>query len=67
LVAFARLHGVTQIFVSRRPGRTWRSRLGRDVVQRIVNAAPDLQVTIVADRSIRASRRDRGSDVPKTT
>jgi two-component system sensor histidine kinase KdpD len=56
LAAFARLHGITQIFVSR-PARTWRSRLGRDLVQRIVSAAPDMQVTIVANRTVRASRR----------
>jgi two-component system, OmpR family, sensor histidine kinase KdpD len=59
LVAFARLHGVTQIFVSRRTGRTWRSLLGRELVQRIVNAAPDMQVTIVADRTVRTSARER--------
>ena len=53
LAAFARLNGVTQIFVSR-PARTWRSRLGRDLVQRIVSAAPDMQVTIVANRTVRA-------------
>jgi two-component system sensor histidine kinase KdpD len=56
LAAFARLHGITQIFVSR-PARTWRSRLGRDLVQRIVSAAPDMQVTIVANRTVRASKR----------
>jgi len=56
LAAFARLHGITQIFVSR-PARTWRSRLGRDLVQRIVSAAPDMQVTIVANRTLRAARR----------
>ncbi len=56
LVAFARLHGVTQIFVSRRAGRTWRSLLGRELVQRIVSAAPDMQVTIVANRTARPKR-----------
>jgi len=56
LAASARLHGITQIFVSR-PARTWRSRLGRDLVQRIVSAAPDMQVTIVANRTVRASKR----------
>jgi two-component system, OmpR family, sensor histidine kinase KdpD len=56
LAAFARLHGITQIFVSR-PARTWRSRLGRDLVQRIVSAAPDMQVTIVANRTVRAPTR----------
>ncbi len=53
LAAFARLHGITQVFVSR-PARTWRSWLGRDLVQRIVSAAPDMQVTIVANRTVRA-------------
>jgi two-component system sensor histidine kinase KdpD len=51
VVNFARLHGVTQIFMSRaRKGgvRWW---FATALVQRIVNRARDMQVTIVADRS----------------
>jgi two-component system sensor histidine kinase KdpD len=50
VVDFAREHGVTQIFVTRDKGSTTRwFRLG--LVQRIVNLARDMQVTVVADRS----------------
>ena len=53
LVGFARLNGVTQIFVARdrqKPIHDW---LGPSLVDRIVNLARGLQVTIVADRSLR--------------
>jgi two-component system sensor histidine kinase KdpD len=53
VVSFARLHGVTQIFVTRRAGNVMRSWLGQGLVQQIVNLARDMQVTIVADRSVR--------------
>jgi len=53
IVTFARLHAVTQIFVTReKPGglRAW---FASAFVQRIVNLARDMQVTVVADRSVR--------------
>jgi two-component system sensor histidine kinase KdpD len=58
VVNFARLHGVTHIFVTRQ-GKTnvVRSWFGQQLMQQIVNLARDMQVTIVADRSIRRSPR----------
>jgi two-component system sensor histidine kinase KdpD len=53
VVSFARLHGVTQIFVTRQARNMRRSWLGHSLVQQIVNLARDMQVTIVADRSVR--------------
>jgi len=53
VVAFAHAEGVTQIFIARQPESGWRSRLGLGLVQRLVNLARDIQVTVVADRSIR--------------
>jgi two-component system sensor histidine kinase KdpD len=53
IVTFARLHGVTQIFVTREKPSPLRSWFASAFVQRIVRLAPDMQVTIVADRSIR--------------
>jgi two-component system sensor histidine kinase KdpD len=53
LVAFARLHGVTQIFVTRRTESRMITLLKRGLVPRIVNLAHDMQVTIVANRSNR--------------
>ncbi len=52
IVAFARLHGVTQIFVTREKPSALRSWFASAFVQRIVNLARDMQVTVVADRSI---------------
>jgi two-component system, OmpR family, sensor histidine kinase KdpD len=54
LVSFARLHGITQMFVTRQKESTLRSWFTEGLVQRIVNLAQDMQVTVVADRSIRA-------------
>jgi two-component system sensor histidine kinase KdpD len=51
LVTFARTNGVTQIFVMRHKDEGFASLLRRGLVQRIVGLAPDMQVTIVADRS----------------
>ena len=51
VVNFARLHGVTQIFMSRARKRGVRWWFATALVQRIVNRARDMQVTIVADRS----------------
>jgi two-component system sensor histidine kinase KdpD len=53
LVSFARQQGVTQIFILRKKDRTLRSWLTEGLVQQIVNLAQDMQVTVVADRSVR--------------
>jgi two-component system sensor histidine kinase KdpD len=51
LVEFARAHQVTQIFLGRpRESSRWKS-LGRDLTQRIVRLAEDMQVTVVAERA----------------
>lgn len=53
VVEFARLNGVTQLFLARPPAGHWRE-LGRgDLLQQVVRLARDMQVTIVADRSRR--------------
>ena len=53
IVNFARIHRVTQIFVPREKPSTLRSWFASASVQRIVNLARDMQVTVVANRSIR--------------
>jgi len=53
VVSFARLNGVTQIFVTRAKSSALRSWFASAFVQRIVNLARDMQVTVVADRSVR--------------
>jgi two-component system sensor histidine kinase KdpD len=53
LVTFARLNGVSQIFVLRHAKEGIAKLFRRSLVQRIVNLAGDMQVTIVADRSTR--------------
>ena len=53
VVDFARAAGVTQIFITRQQESALRSRLGGALAQRLVNLARDMQVTIVADRSVR--------------
>jgi K+-sensing histidine kinase KdpD len=53
LVSFARQQRVTQIFILRQKDRTLRSWLTEGLVQQIVNLAQDMQVTVVADRSVR--------------
>jgi two-component system, OmpR family, sensor histidine kinase KdpD len=57
LVAFARQHGVTQIFMGRegKPAMRARAWLRPSLMECVVNRATGLQVTIVADRSVRAS------------
>jgi two-component system sensor histidine kinase KdpD len=50
LVEFARLNGVTHLFLAR-PARHRPGLLGRNVMQEVVHLARDMQVTIVADRS----------------
>jgi len=53
LVGFARRNGATQIFVLRHRTRGLAALRRRGLVQRIVALAPDMQVTVVADRSQR--------------
>ena len=60
IVTFARLHGVTQIFVTREKSSGLRSWFASAFVQRIVHLARDMQVTVVADRSTRR-RRENGA------
>lgn len=50
LVEFARRNQVTQIFVTRPPGKPrWRPALSKNIVQRIVGLAKDMQVVIVSN------------------
>jgi two-component system, OmpR family, sensor histidine kinase KdpD len=58
LVTFARTNGVTQIFVMRQKDSRLPWVLQRGLVQRIVSLSGDMQVTVVADRSV---RRDKGA------
>ena len=51
LVEFARINGVTQLFLARPKRTQWPSLLGRSLLQQVVNQARDMQVIIVADRS----------------
>ncbi len=53
MVNFARMHGVTQIFVAREKPTALRSWFASALVQRIVNLARNMQVTVVADRATR--------------
>jgi len=53
IVNFARIHGVTQIFVAREKPSPLRSWFASALVQRIVHLARGMQVTVVADRSTR--------------
>jgi two-component system sensor histidine kinase KdpD len=50
VVDFARLNGVTQIFLLRSQGPPWSNILGRGLHQQIVRLAHDMQVTVVAER-----------------
>jgi two-component system, OmpR family, sensor histidine kinase KdpD len=51
LVEFARRNQITQIFLARPHERTWPLPLfSRDLVQKIVNIAKDMQIVIVAER-----------------
>jgi two-component system, OmpR family, sensor histidine kinase KdpD len=54
LLAFARANGVTQIFVDRNTRSADREWFGRSLIERIVNGARGLQVTVVADRTLRS-------------
>jgi two-component system sensor histidine kinase KdpD len=50
LVDFARLHGITQIFLGWPQNKTWIPALGRNLVQQVVRLARDMEVTVVAER-----------------
>jgi len=51
VVDFARQNHVSQIFVARLRGRRPRSLMRKNYAEAIVRIAPDLQITVVADRS----------------
>jgi two-component system sensor histidine kinase KdpD len=51
IVDFARVNGVTQIFVGRGRSSGLRAWFASAFVQRLVNLARDMEVTVVADRS----------------
>jgi two-component system, OmpR family, sensor histidine kinase KdpD len=53
LVEFAHLNGVTHIFLARSRPSQWPALSRRSLVQQVVHAARDMQVTIVADRANR--------------
>jgi two-component system sensor histidine kinase KdpD len=59
VVDFARRQRVTQIFLARHPQRTVAGWFGSGFIQRLVNLAQDMQVTVIADRSTRAGARER--------
>jgi two-component system sensor histidine kinase KdpD len=50
LVDFARRNGITQIFLSRPAERHWFPLLSRNLVQKIVALAKDMQIVIVSER-----------------
>lgn len=50
LVDFARLHQVTQLFLARPQSKPKLPVFGRDLVQKVVRLATDMQVTVVAER-----------------
>ena len=57
VVSYARLHRVSQIFVTRQHDNVVSSWFTEGLVQRIVHLAGDMQVTVVADRTqLRESR-----------
>ncbi|MCL4401664.1 MAG: histidine kinase [Acidobacteria bacterium] len=51
LIDFARANKVTQILISRPARSPWTAALGRSVVQRVVQLAREMRVTVVADRT----------------
>ncbi len=50
LVDFARRNQITQLFLARPAARSWTRLFGRDVVERIVGVATDMQIVIVSGR-----------------
>ena len=55
LVAFARLNGITQIFLGWPQRKSILPSLGRNLVQQVVRLARDMEVTVVADRTTRTT------------
>jgi two-component system sensor histidine kinase KdpD len=53
LVAFARQHGVTQIYLLRPSGSAWRLPFKRDFLEQLSRLGRDMEVTIVAERALR--------------
>src|SRR5439155_25475549 len=50
IVDFARRNQITQIFLARPPARKWLPLFSRNLVQRIVALAKDMQIVIVSER-----------------
>ncbi len=50
---FARLHGITQIFVTRQKSSALQEWFASAFVQRLTNKVRDMQITVVADRAAR--------------
>lgn len=50
LIDFARLNGITQIFLMRPRQNAWPHLFSRNLLQQVVRLAHDMQVTIVAER-----------------
>jgi K+-sensing histidine kinase KdpD len=50
LVDFAHRNGIQQIFLAKPRERVWIPLVSRDVVQRVVEQAKDMQVVVVSDR-----------------
>jgi two-component system sensor histidine kinase KdpD len=61
VVEFARANGITQIFISREKTTALRSWFAAALVQRLVSLARDMQVTVVADRSVRRTGMSPGT------
>jgi two-component system sensor histidine kinase KdpD len=50
LIDFARRNQITQIFLARPTGNRWLPLLSRNLVQRVVSLAKDMQIVIVSER-----------------
>jgi len=51
LVEFARLNGITHVFLARPARNQWPAPIGKNLLRQVVRQARDMQVIIVADRS----------------
>jgi two-component system sensor histidine kinase KdpD len=51
LAEFARLNGITHLFLARPARNQWPAPLGRNLLRQVVRQARDMQVIIVADKS----------------
>jgi two-component system sensor histidine kinase KdpD len=65
LVDFARLYGITQIFLLRPPRAGWPRIIGRNLVQQVVRLARDMQVTIVAEHRRYGTRDQTLNKMPQ--